>query len=167
MRRHPNRETPGPGQESVWDYPRPPTLDRPGELVVVTFGGAEVARTTNAARVLETSHPPTYYLPREDVDMSLLRPAAGSSVCEWKGRASYFDLVVGDHVSAKAAWTYDDPSPAFSSIAGHVAFYPQRVDRASVDGEVVRAVQGDFYGGWVTSRVVGPFKGEVAGSMSW
>lgn len=167
MSRHPRPDPTGPGQESVWDYPRPPALDRSGELVVVTFADVEVARTTNAARVLETSHPPTYYLPREDVDMALLRPTGGSSVCEWKGRATYFDLGVGGRVSPQAAWTYDDPSPAFASLAGHLAFYPQRVDRATVDGEVVRAVQGDFYGGWVTSRVVGPFKGEVAGSMSW
>ena len=165
--RPPRRIEPGPGQESVWDYPRPPRVDQPSQLVVVTFAGVEIARTTSPVRVLETSHPPTYYLPRADVDMTHLRPARGSSMCEWKGGASYFDLVVGDRVSPQAAWTYDAPSPAFGALAGHLAFYPQRVDGATVDGEPVRSVQGDFYGGWVTDRIVGPFKGEVEGSMFW
>lgn len=166
MRPRPERQPPEPGQESVWDYPRPPAVDHSGELVVVTLAGVEVARTTQPVRVLETSHPPTYYLPREDVDMDLLRPASGTSACEWKGRATYFDLAVGDAVRPRAAWTYEDPTAPFAVLAGHIAFYPQGVE-ATVDGEPVRAVQGDFYGGWVTNRVVGPFKGEVAGSMSW
>ncbi len=171
MRGHPRRIEPGPGQESVWDYPRPPALVADDRLVVVRFGGVEVARTTRALRVLETSHPPTWYLPREDLVVAHLRPAAGASLCEWKGRASYFDLVVedgvaGGRVAERQAWTYEAPTPAFAALAGHVAFYPQAVE-ATVDGEPVRAVQGDFYGGWVTDDVVGPFKGEVPGSMTW
>lgn len=158
---------PGPGQESVWDYPRPPAVDPTEEHVVVSHGGVVLVDTHAPVRVLETSHPPTYYLPRADADTSLLVPSGRRTVCEFKGVASYFDLVVGDHVRRDAVWTYEHPVAGFEAIAGHLALYPDAADLITVDGEAVRAVQGSFYGGWVTDRVVGPFKGEVPGSRWW
>ena len=160
---------PGPGQESVWDYPRPPRVDETSEHVVVTLGGLVVVDTRAALRVLETSHPPTYYLPLADADPGAFRPAPGSSFCEWKGVAAYLDVVGGGDpavVAPAAAWTYPDPTPEFAVLAGHVALYPDRMDACTVDGEPVRGQDGGFYGGWVTSRVVGPFKG-VPGSRFW
>ena len=163
----PRPDVAGPGQESVWDYPRPPRLEPTTALLEVVLGGAVVAATREGWRVLETSHPPTYYLPRSAFAPGTLRPTAGASWCEWKGAASYVDLVVpGAPRVADVGWTYPDPSPAFAAIAGHVAFYPQRVDACSVDGEPVQANEGDFYGGWITSKVVGPFKGG-AGTWGW
>ena len=152
--------------ESVWDYPRPPRVEPSTEHVVVEHAGVVVADTTSSYRVLETSHPPTYYLPHEAFAPGVLRPAEGRSWCEWKGQASYFDLVVADEVVPGAAWTYADPSRGFEAIRDHVALYPGRVDRCTVDGEVVVAQPGDFYGGWITSRVSGPFKGGP-GSHGW
>jgi uncharacterized protein (DUF427 family) len=159
-------EEAGPGQESVWDYPRPPRLEPSSELVEVELGGRVVARTTRSYRVLETSHPPTYYLPSDAFVPGVLREADGASWCEWKGRAAYFDLVAGDVVAASAAWTYPRPTPGFAPIAGWVAVMPGRVDRCRVDGETVLPQPGDFYGGWITSRVVGPFKGGP-GTAGW
>ncbi|MFC3690030.1 DUF427 domain-containing protein [Aquipuribacter hungaricus] len=159
-------EEPGPGQTSVWDHPRPPLLVRDPRTVVVTFG-AEVCRTSAALTVLETSHPPTWYLPVTAFAPGVLRPAAGGSVCEWKGRAAYLDLVAPDgRVAASAAWTYPDPTPAFAALAGHVALYASAADEITVAGEVVRPQPGGFYGGWVTDDVVGPFKGGP-GSAGW
>ena len=158
--------SPGPGQESVWDYPRPPRLERTAAHVLVVLGGVTVLDTTRALRVLETSHPPTYYLPLADARAGAFRPASGGSWCEWKGQASYLDVVGGDQVAASAAWTYRTPSPAFADLVDHVALYPGRMDRCTVDGEVVRAQEGGFYGGWVTDAVVGPFKGGP-GSLGW
>jgi uncharacterized protein (DUF427 family) len=166
MRARPRRHEPDPGQESVWDYPRPPRLERTDELVEVELGGRTIARTTRALRVLETSHPPTYYLPMEDVEDGVLRPAAGSSFCEWKGHAAYLDVVSGDRLAERAAWHYPEPTAPFAELRGHVAIYPGRMDRCLVDGEQVQAQPGGFYGGWITSRVVGPFKGEP-GTMGW
>ncbi len=160
------REQPGPGRESVWDYPRPPRLEPTGELVEVVLGGVVVARSTRALRVLETSHPPTYYLPAGDFLPGALRPAAGTSWCEWKGQAAYLDVVGGDVVAERAGWTYPRPQPPYEALAGHVAVYPGRMDRCTVDGETVRPQPGDFYGGWITSRVAGPFKGEP-GTRFW
>jgi uncharacterized protein (DUF427 family) len=166
---------PGAGQESVWDYPRPPRVEPTTEHVVVTLGGLVVLDTRRALRVLETSHPPTYYLPLADAAPSAFVPAAGSSWCEFKGRASYLDVVGGGAAGAagappvvapSAAWTYPAPSAGFESLAGHVALYPDRMDACTVDGEPVRGQDGGFYGGWVTSRVVGPFKG-APGSRGW
>ncbi|MDT0166865.1 DUF427 domain-containing protein [Actinotalea sp. AC32] len=157
---------PGPGQESVWDYPRPPRVEPSTEVVEVELGGQVVARTDRSWRVLETSHPPTYYLPRDAFVPGALRPAPGASVCEWKGRASYLDVVGPDRVAARAAWTYLDPTPGFAVIAGAVAVMPGLVDRCTVDGEPVVAQPGGFYGGWITSRVVGPFKGGP-GTVGW
>lgn len=164
--RRPAPDTVGPGQESVWDYPRPPRLERTTAELVIELGGVEVARTTSGWRVLETSHPPTYYLPRAAFAPGSLRQTAGSSVCEWKGRAAYFDLVGGDRVAARAAWTYPDPTPGFAEIAGAIAVMAAATDRCLVDGEVVTPQPGGFYGGWITSAVVGPFKG-IPGSMGW
>lgn len=167
-RRRPHPDPVGPGQESVWDYPRPPRLERTSAHVVVTFGGEVLADTTGAWRVLETSHPPVYYLPFDDVDDAAVRPNPRTTFCEFKGRAAYLDVVGGDgRVEVAAAWTYPDPSAGFEPLAATLALYPGRMDRCTVDGEVVRAVQGDFYGGWVTDAVVGPFKGEAAGSAWW
>jgi uncharacterized protein (DUF427 family) len=160
------REDPEPGQESAWDYPRPPTLRPSTEHVQVVLGGEVVAETHASFRVLETSHPPTYYLPVDAFVAGALRPADGSSYCEWKGVAAYFDLVAGDRTAVRVAWGYPDPTPAFASLRDHVSLYPGRVDRCTVDGEAVEPQPGDFYGGWVTSRVVGPFKG-AAGTRGW
>jgi uncharacterized protein (DUF427 family) len=155
----PTRIEPGPGQESVWDYPRPPALDPTDAHVVVQFAGATVADTRRAIRVLETSQPPAFYLPPEDVDLDLLVATPTRTFCEWKGLAEYRTLQVGDRVSPDAAWLYRQPTPAFAAINGHLSFYPQRVDACFVDDERVDPNEGSFYGGWITSRVVGPFKG--------
>ncbi|MEM8902420.1 MAG: DUF427 domain-containing protein [Actinomycetota bacterium] len=167
MRRldHPEPDPTGPGQESVWSYPRPPALEPSAEHVVIRFGDAVIADTTGSYRVLETSHPPTYYLPPGDVDERFLRPAPGSSFCEWKGSATYFDVVVGDQVLPRAVWAYPTPSQRFVPITGFVSCYPSTLE-CTVDGELVTAQEGGFYGGWVTSRVVGPFKG-TPGSEWW
>lgn len=160
------RVAPGPGQESVWDYPRPPRLEPSARRVRVVLGGATVADSTRAQRVLETSHPPVYYLPPADIAAGALRPAAGASRCEWKGTAAYLDVLGGGRVAPRAAWCYPEPTPPFAAIAGWVAFYPAAMDACSLDGEPVRAQEGDFYGGWVTSAIVGPFKGGP-GSWGW
>ena len=152
--------------ESVWDYPRPPRVEPSEELVEVILGGEVVARTTSALRVLETSHPPTYYLPRTAYAEGALEPAAGSSFCEWKGHAAYFDLVSGGRRASRAAWTYPDPSPGFEVIADHVAVMPGLVAECRVDGTRVKPQARRYYGGWITSRVRGPFKGEP-GTSHW
>lgn len=159
MFRRPTPETPGPGQESVWDYPRPPRVDGSDELVIIEFADTVVAESRRALRVLEASHAPVYYVPRDDVRTDLLQPTARRTHCEFKGVASYADLVVGDRRSPGACWWYDEPVRGYEALTGAIAFYPQAVDRCLVDGEVVQMVEGDFYGSWVTSRVVGPFKG--------
>ncbi|WP_144714305.1 DUF427 domain-containing protein [Curtobacterium pusillum] len=161
--RRPNRTEPAPGQESVWDYPRPPAVEPVAERVVVRLGGVVIADTTDAVRVLETSHPPVYYLPMADLDIV---PAEGSSMCEFKGRARYFDVVGGGVVAARAAWNYPTPEPGYEVLRDRVAIYPSAMDSCEVGGEVVQAQEGDFYGGWITSRVVGPFKGG-AGTLGW
>lgn len=155
-----------PGQEWVWNYPRPPRLERSERLVRIEFAGLEVARSARTWRVLETSHPPVFYVPRDDIAVDALRPADGSSLCEWKGRATYYDLIVGDRVAERAAWTYLEPYPQYAALANAVAFYPARVDAAYVDNERVRAQPGDFYGGWITSDIIGPFKG-ARGTEGW
>src|SRR5438128_852028 len=130
------------GQESVWDYPRPPRLETTTARLEVVLGGRVIARTTHGWRVLETSHPPTYYLPADDVEPGVLRPASGSSWCEWKGAASYFDLVADATVARRAAWTYPRPTPGFEELAGAIAVMPALVERCLVDGEVVRPQPG-------------------------
>jgi uncharacterized protein (DUF427 family) len=153
--------------ENVWDYPRPPALVPCERRVRVELGGAVIADSTSALRVLETSHPPTIYVPPADVAPGALRPAAGSSMCEWKGRAAYFDVLGGDGtVADRAAWSYPSPHPDYAAVAGFVAFYPGRMDAAWLDDERVAAQEGDFYGGWVTADLAGPFKG-AAGTLGW
>jgi uncharacterized protein (DUF427 family) len=161
------RIEPGPGQESVWDYPRPPRMEPSRRRARVEFDGITVADSTRAVRVLETSQPPAYYLPPQDVRMDLLVPSDGRrTVCEWKGDASYFDLRTGDRVAPRAAWTYLDPLPDFAELTGWIAFYPARVDACFLDDEEVSAQPGDYYGGWVTGDIVGPFKGGP-GTQGW
>ena len=154
---------PGPGQESVWDYPRPPRIDPDRRRVVVGEVDDPLAETTGAVRILETASPPTFYLPPDDVRVGRLVGADGRSFCEWKGEARYwaFSEAPGDPVG----WTYPTPLPEFAAIAGWFAFYPGRVE-CRVDGEVVRPQAGGFYGGWVTDEIVGPHKGEP-GTGGW
>ena len=168
---HPAPIEPGPGQESVWDYPRPPRVEESASLVEIELGGRVIARTERSWRVLETSHPPTYYVPRAAFEPGVLRKIDGSTWCEWKGRAAYFDLVVesptGEEVTAsRAAWTYPEPAPGFEVLLGTVAVMPRSVDRCAVDGETVVPQPGGFYGGWITGAVVGPFKGDP-GTLGW
>ena len=155
----PKAHLPGPGQESVWDYPRPPRLEQFAGSITVELGGQVIASTTRAWRVLETSHPPSYYLPRAAFAEGVLRPASGSSWCEWKGRATYYDVVAAARQAVGAAWTYEQPNPRFSEITGAIAVMPCKVDRCTVNGEQVTPQPGGFYGGWVTSWITGPFKG--------
>ena len=159
-------EQPGPGQESVWDYPRPPRVEPSTERLVVRLGGEVVADTTSSYRVLETSHPPVHYLPRTAFAVGALQPGDGHSTCEFKGRAQYLDVVGGGVRARSAAWTYPTPWAGFEVLVDHVAVYPGRMDSCEIDGEVVDAQEGDFYVGWVTSRVVGPFKG-APGTLGW
>lgn len=160
------REPSGPGQRSVWDFPRPPALEQWHERVEVLWAGRTVARTTEAWCVLETSHPPTYYLPQAAFEPGILRWVDDATWCEWKGRARYADLVVGDAVAPRAAWDYPGASGANAVLAGHVAVYAGLVDECRVDGEAVVPQAGGFYGGWITSRVTGPFKGG-SGTAGW
>jgi uncharacterized protein (DUF427 family) len=160
------REEPGPGQLSVWDFPRPPAVVQWHEAVRVVLGGVTVAQTDEAWCVLETSHPPTYYLPPASFVTGALRPARGSSFCEWKGVASYLDVVGGDRVAERAAWAYPDPVAAYDVLRDHVSLYPAAMDSVSVDGVPVQPQPGGFYGGWITPRVVGPFKG-APGTLGW
>ena len=156
----------GPEQESAWDYPRPPRLEPTSAHLVVVLGGVTIAETTRGLRVLETSHPPNYYFPPDDVAADALAPTIGSSFCEWKGRAHYFTVYGGDCIEEDAAWAYGTPSPAFAELRDHVAFYAGRMDACFVDGERVVPQPGGFYGGWITSKIVGPFKGGP-GSAGW
>jgi len=155
----------GPGQESVWEYPRPPRLEPTQRRLRVLLGDTVLADTRNGLRVLETSHPPSYYLPPDDCDLEHLSPAAGSSCCEWKGHAVYWTAHAGGRVAERAAWSYPDPSPGFVDLRDHLAFYPSAFT-CFVDDERVSPQPGGFYGGWVTSSVVGPFKGEP-GTGGW
>jgi uncharacterized protein (DUF427 family) len=163
--RPPFAAAPGPGQVSVWDFPRPPRLDTDAREVVVRWGDVEVARTRRAVRVLETAHPPSFYIPWDDVVRHFLQPAAGSSFCEWKGPAHYWSLVDGDRRLPRVAWSYPHPLPGAEALATCVAFYPLDLD-CRVDGAVVLPQPGAFYGGWITPELVGPFKGEP-GSSGW
>jgi uncharacterized protein (DUF427 family) len=156
----------GPDQESVWDYPRPPRVEETARHVKVVFNGEVIADTHQAKRVLETSHPPAYYIPPEDVRMEYLTETDHRTWCEWKGQAGYYSLSVGDRQAKNAAWFYPNPTPGYEAIQGHVAFYPGKMEACYVDGERVKAQPGDFYGGWITSEIVGPFKGRP-GTASW
>lgn len=152
--------------ESVWDYPRPPAVRACRSRIEVWLGGALLCRTSASWQVLETSHPPTYYLPRASFTPGALREAAGSSWCEWKGSARYLDVLGGEQVAERAAWYYPAPTADFVALTDHVALYAGAMDRVLVDGEAVVPQPGGFYGGWITSAVTGPFKG-VPGSRGW
>lgn len=160
------RIEPGEGQESVWDYPRPPRLEPVRQRLRVVFNDVMIADTTAGYRVLETSSPPTYYLPPEDVLMPCLSNSQTRSVCEWKGGAVYWNLDVNGRFSEDAAWSYPDPVDRFAAVKDYIAFYPARVDACYVDDELVQAQEGQFYGGWITANIVGPFKG-APGSQDW
>lgn len=160
------RVPPQPGQESVWDYPRPPRLELSSKSVRVEFAGEVIAATNRAYRVLETSHPPVYYIHRDDVKMAFLVPSPRSTFCEFKGLAGYFDLKANGRISREACWFYPEPSIRFEAIRNHLAFYPSRVHACFVDEEQVQAQDGDFYGGWITREIVGPFKG-APGTWGW
>jgi uncharacterized protein (DUF427 family) len=162
----PDPDRVGPGQESVWAYPRPPRVEPCALAVRVEHGGVVVAASTVALRVLETAGPPTIYVPRADVDLELVHDAEGSSVCEWKGRASYHDVVVGARVAPQAAWSYAQPWGVYAVLTDHLAFYPGRLDGCWLGGERVRPQEGGFYGGWVTDAIVGPWKGRP-GTEGW
>lgn len=157
---------PRPGQESVWDYPRPPRMERTSRRIEVVFAGEVIADTRRALRILETSHPPTYYIPPEDVRMDLLVRSRRASFCEWKGSADYWTVRVGGREAVNAAWSYPTPKTPFEDLKDHLAFYCGDMDACRVDGEQVQPQPGGFYGGWVTRDVVGPFKGEP-GSWGW
>jgi uncharacterized protein (DUF427 family) len=150
----------------VWDYPRPPRLEPTDKHIQIIFNGVTIADTYSAYRVLETSHPPVYYLPPADIKMEHLTPGVDASWCEWKGPANYYSLTVGDKQVRNVAWYYSKPTSTFAPIKNYVAFYAAPMDTCLVDGEAVTPQPGHFYGGWVTADIVGPFKGEP-GTMGW
>lgn len=157
---------PQPGQESVWDYPRPPRLEPVPQRLRVYFQDQLIADTQAGYRVLETSHPPVYYFPPNDIQPGVLQPSPRGSFCEWKGQATYWTVQVGETVATDAAWSYAAPTLDFAAIQGYVAFYASRMQACFVDEEQVQPQPGGFYGGWITGKVVGPFKGEP-GSWGW
>lgn len=163
---HSQRIEPQPGQESVWDYPRPPLLEPTSQRIRIVFNGETIVDTTQAYRVLETSHPPVYYLPPEDIQMQYLQSSQRTSFCEFKGRATYWTVQVGDRQAPDAAWSYASPSQRFEPMRNYLAFYPSRMDACFVDDEQVQSQAGDFYGGWITANIVGPFKGGT-GTWGW
>ena len=163
------RPTPNPvlpGQHSVWDFPRPAIAELCTAHVTIELAGRVIADTRRSIRTLETSHPPSYYFPPDAIAPKVLRRAGGTSFCEWKGSALYWDVVIGDRVLPRVGWSYPDPTPRFAMLRDHIAFYAAPFDCCSIDGETVIAQPGDFYGGWITSDLAGPFKG-VPGSMGW
>lgn len=160
------RIEPQTGQESVWDYPRPPRLEVTDKHVRVVFNGITIADSRRPIRILETSHPPTYYISPEDVKPEYFKAADHSSFCEFKGRASYYMIMVADKIAPNAAWFYRNPSPDYAKLKNYIAIYPSRVDACYINDELVTAQAGDFYGGWITSDIVGPFKGEP-GTLGW
>ncbi|MEO0987726.1 MAG: DUF427 domain-containing protein [Cyanobacteria bacterium J06639_14] len=160
------RIEPGPGQESVWDYPRPPRVEQSSRRIRIIFNGTPIADSQQTWRVLETSHPPVYYIPLEDVQQQYLVPTQRATFCEWKGVAQYYDLVVGDRTISHGVWRYPQPTERFEPIKDCIAIYPSQMDACYVDDEQVQAQAGDFYGGWITSDIVGPFKGG-AGTWGW
>ncbi|MGE3643474.1 MAG: DUF427 domain-containing protein [Beijerinckiaceae bacterium] len=166
MRRPAQRIAPGPGQESVWDYPRPPRLEPVAARLRVEFASATIADTIRGLRLLETSHPPVYYFPPEDVASELLRAETGSSFCEFKGVARYWSIAANGRFSRAAAWSYPQPTGEYAALKDHLAVYASKVDACFVGEEKVQAQAGDFYGGWITARIAGPFKGPP-GTRFW
>ena len=160
------RIEPKAGQESVWDYPRPPRVEVTSKRVQIFFNGELLVDTTRALRVLETSHPPSYYIPQTDIRMEYLTKTARKTVCEFKGQASYWTVKVGDQEATDSGWCYENPANGYDAIGGYIAFYPSRMEACFVNDEKVMAQEGDFYGGWITSDIVGPFKGG-AGTWGW
>ena len=158
--------SPKPVKESAWDYPRPPRLESTSKHIRVEFAGRVIADTMRAFRVLETSHPPVYYIPPEDIRMQYLKNEPGSSFCEWKGQARYLSVRVLTSTARRAAWKYPNPNRAFSAIKDYVAFYAELMDDCTVDGEKAQPQAGSFYGGWITEDIVGPFKG-APGTSGW
>lgn len=163
---HPPRIEPQPGQESVWDYPRPPRLEPALKRLRVIYNGVTIADAQQGWRVLETSHPPVYYIAPADIHLEYLKPTRRRSFCEFKGNASYWTMQVGDRVEPDVAWSYAAPTGDFQALRDHIAFYASRMDACYVGDEQVQAQPGDFYGGWITSDIVGPFKG-TPGTMGW
>jgi len=163
---HPEPDLVLPGQESVWDYPRPAIAEPTARRIRIVHQGVVLADTRAAWRTLETSHPPTYYLPQADIAMAHLMPNPARSICEWKGQAAYWDVMIGDDRIAQAGWSYPAPTAPFAGIAGHIAFYAAPFDDVMVDGEQVTPQPGEFYGGWITARETGPYKG-IPGSRFW
>ena len=161
-----NRIKPRPGQESVWDYPRPPRWETVSKQIRVVVNGISIVDSGNAKRVLETSHPPVYYIPPEDIRMDLMAASERQTWCEWKGWACYFDIVLNERRIPSAAWAYSSPTHSFEPIRNHLAFYPHLMDACYVGEEQVQAQAGGFYGGWITNNIVGPFKGEP-GTKGW
>jgi uncharacterized protein (DUF427 family) len=162
----PTAASPGAQQESVWDYPRPPRVEASERHVRVIVDGVTIADSRNAVRVLETSHPPAWYVPLVDIRMDLLVPTTRRTGCEYKGEAAYYRIQVGKTDRKDAAWSYASPLPGYEVITDHVSFYPGRVDEAWVDGHRVMPQAGDFYGGWITPEIIGPFKGGP-GTFGW
>lgn len=162
----PQRDRMAPGQESVWDYPRPAIAESTRAHVVIEHGGRRIADSRRTVRTLETSHPPSYYIPVADIAPGVLQRGAGGSICEWKGAATYWDVVTNDEVLRAVGWSYRAPTTAFEALRDHVAFYAGPFHRCLVDGELVTPQPGRFYGGWITSRVAGPFKGGP-GTTGW
>ena len=152
--------------ESVWDYPRPPAIEAVPQRIRVVFNGVQIADTRRAWRILETSHPPAYYIPEEDILPGALRALPGTTWCEWKGEARYFDVVVGEKTAGRAAWAYPEPTSGYGAIKECVAFYPQKMDACFVGDEQAQPQQGKLYGGWITSNLRGPFKG-APGTSGW
>jgi len=164
--RRPEPDPIRPGEESVWDYPRPPRVESVRERITIRLGGVLIADTADAVRVLETSHPPVYYLPIDAFADGALVPTEGSSSCAFKGAAVYFDVHGGTQVVRRAAWTYPRPERGYEQLANRVAVYAGDMDACTVGDEQVTPQPGPFYGGWITSRIRGPFKG-APGSMGW
>ncbi len=157
----------GPNQESVWSYPRPPRCEKTSARIEIYFDNEIVASTDAAFRVLETSHPPTYYLPPDSFAEGVLLPSdRGGSWCEWKGAAQYWSIAGATRVASNCAWSYANPTPNFAMLTDHIAVYAHMMDLCLVDEEVVTPQPGNFYGGWVTSNIIGPFKG-IPGSNGW
>jgi uncharacterized protein (DUF427 family) len=162
----PVRVEPGPGQESVWDYPRPPRVEAARQVLRVELARETLAETVHGLRVLETGSPPAYYFPPDDVRTDLLEPSPVRTICEWKGVARHWNARVGERLVEEAGWSYRDPKPGYEPIAGYFAFYAGKMDACWVGTEKVIPQPGRFYGGWITSRVVGPFKG-AEGTGHW
>jgi uncharacterized protein (DUF427 family) len=163
----PQRDEPGPGQESVWDYPRPPAVRAIDAHVRIVHNGITLVDTRQAIQILETSQAPGYYFSRADIALEHLTQSRHTSYCEWKGQATYWAVLATTTPSvADVAWSYDNPTPAYAAITGYLAFYPQKVDECWVNDYRVVPNPGDFYGGWITPDVVGPFKG-APGTRMW